>query len=148
MCNNAIQNLLFEKEIIQPPMGNVQNHSLQSFVMMGSICGTITVTGHRTRKTCGFFVSQIPFKGLLHPENIEFAVRLISRDKAEYIRTNKASRVTAVVETVSHLLAIYPFNHLLKTVTAMKNPIQNPTALLAAYFPIVSTSTQGGLANA
>ncbi|VEH66746.1 Uncharacterised protein [Rodentibacter pneumotropicus] len=28
----------------------------------------------------------------------------------------------------------------------MKNPIQKLTALLAAYFPIVSTSTQGGLA--
>lgn len=124
MRNNAIQNIL-----------------LQNAVDVSSIKSTITVTGHRTRKTCGFFVSQIPFKGLLHPENIEFAVRLISRDKAEYIRTNKASRVTAVVETVSHLLAIYPFNHLLKTVTAMKNPIKTPSGNTAPSISIALSSS-------
>ncbi|HHT7763548.1 hypothetical protein [Pasteurella multocida] len=110
-------------------MRNVKK-ALSRSVIASSIRGTTTIIGHRTRKTCDFFVSQISFKGLLHPENIEFAVRLIRRTKAEYIRTNKASRVIAVVETVSHLLAIYPFN-LTKTITAMKNPIQTYTALLA-----------------
>ncbi|TFI33049.1 hypothetical protein E4M08_06780 [Histophilus somni] len=111
----------------------------------GSIASTTTVTGCRTRKTCDFFVSQILLNhGITTPVIYsEFAIRLISRNKVGYIRTNKANRVTAVVETVSHLLAIY-FYHLLKTVTIMKKSIkthQKHTALCAIRSSIVSTVT-------
>ncbi|MEG9498731.1 ash family protein [Mannheimia indoligenes] len=117
-----------------------QNHSLLSVGGCGyDNCTTKTVTGNRTRKTCDFFVSQIQQNhGITTPEIYsEFAIRLISRNKADFIRTNKASRVTAVVETVSHLSAIYPFNNLLKTVTAMKKPTQTLTGTTATSTPIV-----------
>ncbi|MDE3987346.1 host cell division inhibitor Icd-like protein [Glaesserella parasuis] len=110
-------------------------------------CTTRTVTGYRTRKICDFFVSQIPQNhGITTPVIYsEFAVRLISRDKPSN-RTNKASRVTAVVETVSHLLAIYPFNHLLNTVTNMKKPTQTPSGNTARNVSIaLSFATKGGV---
>lgn len=110
-------------------------------------CTTRTVTGYRTRKICDFFVSQIPQNHRITTPVIysEFAVRLISRDKPSS-RTNKASRVTAVVETVSHLLAIYPFNHLLNTVTNMKNPTQTPSGNTARNVSIaLSFATKGGV---
>ncbi|MCQ9123303.1 hypothetical protein MUW69_002087 [Rodentibacter heylii] len=131
-------------------MGNVQNHSLQSFVMMGSIYGTTTYEGNRNPYLSGIFLSQIyTSQGEHRPKSIEFAVRLISRNKASN-RTNKASYSYVAVETLSHPIKqgdIF-YSSLTKTYETMKNPIQKPTALLAAYFPIVSTSTQGGLANA
>ncbi|WP_244238710.1 ash family protein [Actinobacillus indolicus] len=110
-------------------------------------CTTKTVTGYRTCKICDFFVSQISQNhGITTPVIYsEFAVRLISRDKPSN-RTNKASRVTAVVETVSHPLAIYPFNHLLNTVTNMKNPTQTPSGNTARNVSIaLSFATKGGV---
>ena len=95
-----------------------------------SIQGTTPYNGHRTRKTCGIFLPQIHFKGLLHPENIEFAVQMISRNKASN-RTNKASRLYAVVESVSHPTK----GDTLFTKTYKRNPTmktsQKSTALLA-----------------
>lgn len=44
--------------------------------------------------------------GLLHLFKAEFVARSIRRTKAEYIRTNKASRLLAVVEALSHPLGI------------------------------------------
>ncbi|MDD0823880.1 host cell division inhibitor Icd-like protein [Mannheimia sp. AT1] len=106
---------------------------------------TKTVTGNRTRKICDFFVSRIQQNhGNTTPEIYsEFAVRLISRDKPSNW-TNKASRVTAVVETVSHLLAIYPFNHSLKTVTNMKNLTQSPSGNTAkSLYSVILTHKDG-----
>lgn len=93
-----------------------------------TICGTTTNNGYRTRQNCGFFVSQIyPNHGLTTPViHSEFAVRLISRNKAETIRTNKASRLLAVVETVSPLssdISVQPFTKL----TTMNKPTQTPS---------------------
>lgn len=96
----------------------VQNNRLSNAIDVASIERTTTNNGRRTRQTCGFFVSQIPFKGLLRPENVEFAIRLISRNKPSN-RTNKASRLFAVVETVSHLSAIFPFHSLTKQTTML-----------------------------
>ncbi|MFW9271208.1 host cell division inhibitor Icd-like protein [Glaesserella parasuis] len=125
-----------------------QNNSLPKVSRYGyDDCTTRTVTGYRTRKICDFFVSQIPQNHRITTPVIysEFAVRLISRDKPSS-RTNKASRVTAVVETVSHLLAIYPFNHLLNTVTNMKNPTQTPSGNTARNVSIaLSFATKGGV---
>lgn len=69
-----------------------------------SIVGTTTKNGNRTRKTCGFFTSQIPI--MQSPENlgdsayIEFAARL--RDRTKALSTNKIRRFFAVVDTLSH----------------------------------------------
>ncbi len=73
-----------------------------------SIGDTTTKNGYRTRKTCGIFLPQIPIiNGLSLLSSIclsEFVARSIRRDKAEFIRTNKASRFFAVVETLLHPL--------------------------------------------
>ncbi|MCL7820933.1 host cell division inhibitor Icd-like protein [Pasteurella multocida] len=70
-----------------------------------SIQGTTSVDANRKRYSSGIFLSQIPFKSRLSKFGlvsfIEFAVRLINRNKASN-RTNKVSRSIAVVETVSH----------------------------------------------
>ena len=69
-----------------------------------SIVGTTTKNGNRTRKTCGFFTSQIPI--MQSPEKsgdsayIEFAARL--RDRTKALSTNKIRRFFAVVDTLSH----------------------------------------------
>lgn len=80
-----------------------QNHRLKKSDSVGSIAGTITTNGNRTRKTCGFFIPQILLIGLLIQSKAEFVTRSIRRTKAEFLRTNKASRLVAVVEALSHL---------------------------------------------
>lgn len=92
-----------------PKIGEVcrfspENNRLQAGDFGHIFASTTTNNGHRTRQTCGFFVSQIcQNHGITTPViHSEFAIRLISRNKAETIRTNKASRLLAVVETVSH----------------------------------------------
>ncbi|OOS00021.1 hypothetical protein B0186_06550 [Canicola haemoglobinophilus] len=84
-----------------------------------SIGGTITINGYRTRKTCGIFLPQIPIiNGLSLLSSIclsEFVARSIRRDKAEFIRTNKASRFIAVVEALLHPLG-QSNSHLLITI--------------------------------
>lgn len=95
-----------------------QNQRLQNQSGLSSIFGTTKNTnGNRTRQICGFFVSQISRRlgGFIAPENYpNFAVRLISRNKAEFIRTNKASRLVSVVETVSHPFSGISFKSLTK----------------------------------
>ncbi|OOF42844.1 hypothetical protein BKK51_12395 [Rodentibacter trehalosifermentans] len=81
-----------------------QNHSLQSSVMMGSICGTISRNANRKRYSSGIFLPQIHLStGEHRPRSTKFAVRLISRNKPRN-RTNKVSSFRGVVETVSHLI--------------------------------------------
>ncbi|WP_386692882.1 MULTISPECIES: hypothetical protein [unclassified Lonepinella] len=94
----------------------------------------LTVNGTRTRKTCGFFIPQIQFTGQLTlSEKAEFVARLIRRTKADPIRTNKASRLTAVVDTLSHLLQVG--NSLLITVKRQFTMKQSNT-LTSALNPI------------
>lgn len=82
-------------------MRNVKK-ALSSSVIASSIQGTTSVDANRKRYSSGIFLSQIPFIGrFCLSEIIEFAVRLINRNKASN-RTNKVSRSIAVVETVSH----------------------------------------------
>ncbi|HII3786714.1 TPA: hypothetical protein ACY38A_000953 [Pasteurella multocida] len=76
--------------------------ALSRSVIASSIQGTTSVDANRKRYSSGIFLSQIPFIGrFCLSEIIEFAVRLINRNKASN-RTNKVSRSIAVVETVSH----------------------------------------------
>ncbi|WP_373100579.1 MULTISPECIES: hypothetical protein [Pasteurellaceae] len=119
----------------------MRNLSLIKSAVMGSICGTTTVNGHRTRKTCGFFIPQIPFNGYEPTAHtlsfIEFVARSIRRNKAEYIRTNKASRLTAVVEALSHLLQVgKSFTNTVKRSFKMKT-FQTPSGNPAQNAPIV-----------
>lgn len=82
---------------------------------------TKTIVGNRTRQTCDFFVSQISqsLGGFTAPENYsKFAIRAICRNKAEYIRTNKAIRTMAEVEPLSHPFSDKPFS-LTKTIETM-----------------------------
>ncbi|WP_243385313.1 host cell division inhibitor Icd-like protein [Caviibacterium pharyngocola] len=81
----------------------VENNRLQGVADDCSIESTTTVNGLRSRQTSAFFMSQIPFNGHLAYSQAEFVTRSIRRNKAEFIRTNKASRLTAVVEALSHL---------------------------------------------
>lgn len=88
---------------------------------MGSIASTNAINGNRTRKTCGFFTPQIHIKGLLTLSKAEFVARSIRRTKAEFIRTNKASRFIAVVEALSHLLQVgKSFTNTIKRLPTMK----------------------------
>ena len=102
---------------------SVNNHSLPVGQNVGSIESTTTIEGNRNPYQCGIFLPKI--HSLHVPEKsgalsyIEFAVQMISRNKAEFIRTNKASRSIAVVESVSH-----PFTG--DTLTLTKS-IGNPT---------------------
>lgn len=98
-----------------------ENHHLKNSVDVGSIASTITYNGNRTRKTCGFFTPQIHTKGLLTLSKAEFVARSIRRTKAEFIRTNKASRLYAVVEALPHLLQVgKSFTKTYKRISIMK----------------------------
>jgi len=85
---------------------NGKNHSLPAGQNVGSIESTTTIEGNRNPYQCGIFLPKIHSlhvpKKLGALSYIEFAVQMISRNKAEFIRTNKASRSIAVVESVSH----------------------------------------------
>lgn len=122
--------LLFVGRINQNPLKNNHtsltdgnNHSLPVGQNVGSIESTTTIEGNRNPYQCGIFLPKI--HSFHVPEKsgalsyIEFAVQMISRNKAEFIRTNKASRSIAVVESVSH-----PFTG--DTLTLTKS-IGNPT---------------------
>ncbi|HDR1924201.1 TPA: hypothetical protein QB638_000546 [Pasteurella multocida] len=126
-------------------MRNVKK-ALSRSVIASSIQGTTPYNGHRTRKTCGIFLPQIHSLGFQPMacalSLTEFAVQMISRNKA-YLRTNKASRLYAVVESVSHPTK----GGTLFTKTYKRNPTmktsQKSTALLAvrSRTPIVFAPT-------
>ena len=153
--------LLFVGRINQNPLKNnrtlavrsplsVNNHSLPKCEDAGSIEGTTTIEGNRNPYQCGIFLPKIHSlhvpKKLGALSYIEFAVQMISRNKAEFIRTNKASRSIAVVESVSH-----PFTG--DTLTLTKS-IGNPTMKIypknnrtLAALPTLSVSAAQGGAN-
>ena len=153
--------LLFVGRINQNPLKNnralavrsplsVNNHSLPKCEDVGSIESTTTIEGNRNPYQCGIFLPKI--HSLHVPEKsgalsyIEFAVQMISRNKAEFIRTNKASRSIAVVESVSH-----PFMG--DTLTLTKS-IGNPTMKIypqnnrtLAALPTLSVSAEMEVAH-
>ncbi|WP_083252934.1 host cell division inhibitor Icd-like protein [Haemophilus quentini] len=148
--------LLFVGRINQNPFKNNRtsltdgnNHSLPAGQNVGSIESTTTIEGNRNPYQCGIFLPKIHSlhapKKLGALSYIEFAVQMISRNKAEFIRTNKASRSIAVVESVSH-----PFTG--DTLTLTKS-IGNPTMKIypknnrtLAALPTLSVSAaQGGV---
>ena len=128
---------------------SVNNHSLPAGQNVGSIESTTTIEGNRNPYQCGIFLPKVHSlhvpKKLGTLSYIEFAVQMISRNKAEFIRTNKASRSIAVVESVSH-----PFTG--DTLTLTKS-IGNPTMKIypqnnrtLAALPTLSVSAaQGGV---
>lgn len=129
---------------------SVNNHSLPVGQNVGSIESTTTIEGNRNPYQCGIFLPKI--HSLHVPEKsgalsyIEFAVQMISRNKAEFIRTNKASRSIAVVESVSH-----PFTG--DTLTLTKS-IGNPTMKIypqnnrtLAALPTLSVSAEMEVAH-
>ena len=129
---------------------SVKNHSLPAGQNVGSIESTTTIEGNRNPYQCGIFLSQIPFNGYGEEphtyQQAEFAVQMISRNKAEFIRTNKASRSIAVVESVSH-----PFTG--DTLTLTKS-IGNPTMKIypknnrtLAVLPTLSVSAEMEVAH-
>ena len=150
--------LLFVGRINQNPLKNNRtfstngkNHSLPAGQNVGSIESTTTIEGNRNPYQCGIFLPKI--HSLHVPEKsgalsyIEFAVQMISRNKAEFIRTNKASRSIAVVESVSH-----PFMG--DTLTLTKS-IGNPTMKIypqnnrtLAALPTLSVSAEMEVAHA
>ena len=91
---------------VKAEFDSVKNHSLPAGQNVGSIESTTTIEGNRNPYQCGIFLPKIHSlhvpKKLGALSYIEFAVQMISRNKAEFIRTNKASRSIAVVESVSH----------------------------------------------
>ncbi|MEY8873267.1 host cell division inhibitor Icd-like protein [Haemophilus sp. SZY H52] len=130
---------------------SVNNHSLPKCEDTGSIESTTTIEGNRNPYQCGIFLPKIHSlhvpKKLGTLSYIEFAVQMISRNKAEFIRTNKASRSIAVVESVSH-----PFTG--DTLTLTKS-IGNPTMKIypknnrtLAALPTLSTSAAMEVAHA
>jgi len=149
--------LLFVGRINQNPLKNNRtsltdgnNHSLPAGQNVGSIESTTTIEGNRNPYQCGIFLPKI--HSLHVPEKsgalsyIEFAVQMISRNKAEFIRTNKASRSIAVVESVSH-----PFTG--DTLTLTKS-IGNPTMKIypknnrtLAVLPTLSVSAEMEVAH-
>ena len=149
--------LLFVGKINQNPLKNNRtsltdgnNHSLPKCEDVGSIESTTTIEGNRNPYQCGIFLPKIHSlhvpKKLGALSYIEFAVQMISRNKAEFIRTNKASRSIAVVESVSH-----PFTG--DTLTLTKS-IGNPTMKIypqnnrtLAALPTLSVSAAQGGAN-
>ena len=111
-----------------------------------SIVGTTTKNGNRTRKTCGFFTSQIPI--MQSPENlgdsayIEFAARL--RDRTKALSTNKIRRFFAVVDTLSHPTGDISQN------TKQRDPtmkIYPQTDRTLATFPALSVSAEMEVAH-
>lgn len=149
--------LLFVGKINQNPLKNNRtfstngkNHSLPKCEDAGSIESTTTIEGNRNPYQCGIFLPKI--HSFHVPEKsgalsyIEFAVQMISRNKAEFIRTNKASRSIAVVESVSH-----PFTG--DTLTLTKS-IGNPTMKIypknnrtLAALPTLSVSAEMEVAH-
>ncbi|NYA46963.1 host cell division inhibitor Icd-like protein [Haemophilus haemolyticus] len=131
---------------------SVNNHSLPKCEDVGSIESTTTQNGgNRSRYQCGFFIPQIPFSYV--PEKLgalsqaEFVARSIRRNKAEFIRTNKASNhpFSVVVEPLSHLTTGYGnlFTNKLNGNPTMKiYPKNNRT--LAALPTLSVSATQGG----
>ncbi|WP_230586446.1 hypothetical protein [Gallibacterium anatis] len=120
----------------------MRNLTLTPNVVNCSIEGTTTYNGNRTRKTCGFFTPQIHIQGLLALSKAEFVARSIRRTKAEFIRTNKASRLYAVVEALPHLLQVgKSFTKTYKRISTMKTITEN-TALLGAVYPIAAFLSQ------
>ncbi|MFY1028245.1 hypothetical protein ACE4RU_11190 [Actinobacillus seminis] len=107
----------------------------------GSIASTTTYEGNRNPYLSGIFLSQIlTSQGEHRHKSIGFAVRLISRNKVGYIRTNKASHSYVAVETVSHPMD----DTFLLTKSYEKNQMkthQKHTALCALHSSIVSTVT-------
>ena len=149
--------LLFVGKINQNPLKNNRtsltdgnNHSLPAGQNVGSIESTTTIEGNRNPYQCGIFLPKIHSlhvpKKLGTLSYIEFAVQMISRNKAEFIRTNKASRSIAVVESVSH-----PFAG--DTLTLTKS-IGNPTMKIypknnrtLAALPTLSVSAEMEVAH-
>ena len=111
-----------------------------------SIVGTTTKNGNRTRKTCGFFTSQIPI--IQSPENsgdsayIEFAARL--RDRTKALSTNKIRRFFAVVDTLSHPTGDISQNTKQREPTMKIYPQNNRTL---ATFPALSVSAEMEVAH-
>ncbi|MGX2969180.1 hypothetical protein [Ursidibacter sp. B-7004-1] len=126
-----------------------QNHSLLNSVYGGSIESTITIEGKHYPNSSAFFISQIPFNGLLTLFKSEFAKWSIRRNKASN-RTNKASRSIAVVEPISHPIQQEQGGNSLQTKqlrTTKMNPIQH-TAHNANKTPIVFISHVMGVVYA
>ena len=135
---------------VKAEFDSVKNHSLPAGQNVGSIESTTTIEGNRNPYQCGIFLPKI--HSLPVPEKsgalsyIEFAVQMISRNKAEFIHTNKASRSIAVVESVSH-----PFTG--DTLTLTKS-IGNPTMKIypqnnhtLAALPTLSVSAEMEVAH-
>lgn len=149
--------LLFVGRINQNPLKNNRtsltdgnNHSLPKCEDTGSIESTTAIEGNRNPYQCGIFLPKIHSlhvpKKLGALSYIEFAVQMISRNKAEFIHTNKASRSIAVVESVSH-----PFMG--DTLTLTKS-IGNPTMKIypknnrtLAALPTLSVSAEMEVAH-
>lgn len=131
---------------INPKNHRAFNQGLQTLANKASIAGTTTTSGKHDRYLSAIFLPQIHANNTAHNgvtcSFIEFAVRLISRNKPSN-RTNKASRLVAVVETLSHPIK----GDISLTETTGNNPMktpQKPTALCATYSPLFTLPTQGG----
>ncbi|HHF3513048.1 TPA: host cell division inhibitor Icd-like protein [Haemophilus influenzae] len=153
--------LLFVGRINQNPRKNNRtfstngkNHSLPARQNVGSIESTTTQNGgNRSRYQCGFFIPQIPFSYV--PEKLgalsqaEFVARSIRRNKAEFIRTNKASNhpFSVVVEPLSHLTTGYGnlFTNKLNGNPTMKIYPKNNRTLAA--LPTLSVSVEMEVAH-
>lgn len=144
---SGMMNLIHHKS--KPDENILAKKGLKKFTDVDSIVNTNAINGNRTRKTCGFFTPQIHPKGRpTLSDKAEFVARSIRRTKAEFIRTNKASRFIAVVEALPLLLQIgKSFTNTIKRTSTMKTN-QNITALMAELCPIASTSAMAGVNNA
>lgn len=108
---------------------------------------TTTYEGNRNPNTSGIFLSQIYTSlGKHRPKSIEFAVRLISRDKLSN-RTNKASYSYVAVETLSHPIkqGDISYSSLTKTYDTMKKPTQTPSGNTARNVSISLSSRFEGV---
>lgn len=133
---------------------SVNNHSLPKCEDVGSIESTTTQNGgNRSRYQCGFFIPQIPFSYV--PEKLgalsqaEFVARSIRRNKAEFIRTNKASNhpFSVVVEPLPRLTTGYGnlFTNKLNGNPTMKIYPKNNRTLAALPTLSVSAAQEGAL---
>ncbi|OOF68814.1 hypothetical protein BKG95_00665 [Rodentibacter pneumotropicus] len=123
-----------------------QNHSLQSFVMMGSICGTTTNEGNRNPYLCGIFLSQIyTSQGEQRPKSIEFAVRATRGNKA--LCTNNTGYSFVAVEPLS--LPTKGDNSLLTKQTRQfkMKPFQTPSGNTAPSVSIALSLSEMGVKN-
>lgn len=125
-----------------------QNNRLPKVSRCGYDDCTTTYEGNRNPNTSGIFLSQIYTSLGKHcPKSIEFAVRLISRDKPSN-RTNKASYSYVAVETLSHPIKQGDISYLslTKTYDTMKKPTQTPSGNTARNVSIaLSFATKGGV---